>query len=176
MGYICLKMVKHCVPQTWNKPIPRGRRDAKTPKICPVEQPVPPIFGAPNAGRNASSRSVPSPQLPPYDVVEGVEFNFKLSGRLRGAEISSPAQGLGVPFQSSSRSPVQLQIYPLHLFFDETDNLRGAEISSPAQALHEPLHLFSQVLKIRSLEEQDSSNISSSGERLYSMLLMFCCS
>ncbi|CAN6692310.1 unnamed protein product [Malus baccata var. baccata] len=60
MGYICLKMVKHCVPQTWNKPVPGGRWDAKTPKICPVEQPVPPIFGAPNAGRNASSRSVPS--------------------------------------------------------------------------------------------------------------------
>ncbi|RXI01573.1 hypothetical protein DVH24_014922 [Malus domestica] len=59
MGYICLKMVKHCVPQTWNKPVPGGRWDAKTPKICPVEQPVPPIFGAPNAGRNASSRPVP---------------------------------------------------------------------------------------------------------------------
>ncbi|RXH81399.1 hypothetical protein DVH24_034820 [Malus domestica] len=37
-----------------------GKRDAKTPKICHVEQPVPPIFSAPNAGRNASSRSVPS--------------------------------------------------------------------------------------------------------------------
>ncbi|RXH74579.1 hypothetical protein DVH24_029300 [Malus domestica] len=24
MGYICLKMVKHCVPQTWNKPVPGG--------------------------------------------------------------------------------------------------------------------------------------------------------
>ncbi|RXH77563.1 hypothetical protein DVH24_039534 [Malus domestica] len=60
MGYICLKMVKYCVPQTWNKPVPGGRWNAKTPKICPMEQPVPPIFGAPNAGRNASSRSVPS--------------------------------------------------------------------------------------------------------------------
>ncbi|CAN6568046.1 unnamed protein product [Malus baccata var. baccata] len=60
MGYICLKMVKHCVPQTWNKPVPGGRWNAKTPKICPVEQPVPPIFSAPNAGRNASFRSVPS--------------------------------------------------------------------------------------------------------------------
>ncbi|CAN6705155.1 unnamed protein product [Malus baccata var. baccata] len=59
MGYICLKMVKHCVPQTWNKPVPGGRWDAKTPKICPVEQPVPPIFDAPNAGQNASSRPVP---------------------------------------------------------------------------------------------------------------------
>ncbi|RXI08718.1 hypothetical protein DVH24_022862 [Malus domestica] len=25
MGYICLKMVKHCVPQTWNKPVPGGQ-------------------------------------------------------------------------------------------------------------------------------------------------------
>ncbi|KAM1309910.1 hypothetical protein ACFX2H_006538 [Malus domestica] len=37
-----------------------GRWDAKTPKIFLVEHPVPPIFGAPNAGWNASSRSVPS--------------------------------------------------------------------------------------------------------------------
>ncbi|CAN6714373.1 unnamed protein product [Malus baccata var. baccata] len=29
MGYICLKMVKHCVPQTWNKPVPGGEVERK---------------------------------------------------------------------------------------------------------------------------------------------------
>ena len=35
------------------QPVPGGRRDAKSPNFCPVEQRVPPIFGVPNAGRNA---------------------------------------------------------------------------------------------------------------------------
>ncbi|RXH68350.1 hypothetical protein DVH24_030683, partial [Malus domestica] len=29
MGYICLKMVKHCVPRTWNKPVPGGEVERK---------------------------------------------------------------------------------------------------------------------------------------------------
>ncbi|XP_028959110.1 uncharacterized protein [Malus domestica] len=29
MGYICLKMVKHCVPQTCNKPVPGGEVERK---------------------------------------------------------------------------------------------------------------------------------------------------
>ncbi|RXH84594.1 hypothetical protein DVH24_032878 [Malus domestica] len=29
MGYSCLKMVKHCVPQTWNKPVPGGKVERK---------------------------------------------------------------------------------------------------------------------------------------------------
>ncbi|RXH83513.1 hypothetical protein DVH24_005766 [Malus domestica] len=79
MGYICLKMVKHCVPHMWNKPVPGGRWDAKTPKICPVEQLVPPIFGAPNAGQNASSRSVPS-----HPTTNG---DCKLKSSRRAAEL-----------------------------------------------------------------------------------------
>ncbi|KAM1872405.1 hypothetical protein ACFX13_006363 [Malus domestica] len=38
----------------------RGRRNEKSSKTCPVEQRIPLVLGAPNVGRNASSRSVPS--------------------------------------------------------------------------------------------------------------------
>ncbi|RXH71910.1 hypothetical protein DVH24_025411 [Malus domestica] len=60
-------------------PFQGGRWNAKTPKICPVEQPVPPIFGAPNAGRNASSRSVPSRptyQTHPYFISADLHVSF----------------------------------------------------------------------------------------------------
>ncbi|RXI04165.1 hypothetical protein DVH24_038439 [Malus domestica] len=45
----------------------RVRWNENSPKIRPVEHHVPPVLGAPNVRRNASSRSVPS--RPTYQTV-----------------------------------------------------------------------------------------------------------
>ncbi|RXH89053.1 hypothetical protein DVH24_000652 [Malus domestica] len=48
-----------CVLHTWNKPVP-GEVGRKNTQNLSRGTAVPLIFGVPNAGRNASSRSVPS--------------------------------------------------------------------------------------------------------------------
>ncbi|TQD88987.1 hypothetical protein C1H46_025494 [Malus baccata] len=59
MGYICLKMVKHCVPQTWNKPVPGGRGGTqKHPKSVPWNNPFHPFLA--HQTRDGTPRSVPS--------------------------------------------------------------------------------------------------------------------
>ncbi|KAM2987692.1 hypothetical protein FF2_007828 [Malus domestica] len=44
-----------------------GRRNENSPKIRHVEQRVPPVLGAPNVGRNASSHSILS--RPTYQMI-----------------------------------------------------------------------------------------------------------
>ncbi|CAN6722084.1 unnamed protein product [Malus baccata var. baccata] len=63
MGYICLKMVKHCVPQTWNKPVPGGRGGTqKHPKSVPWNNPFHPFLA--HQTRDGTPRSVPSRPVP----------------------------------------------------------------------------------------------------------------
>ncbi|TQE03041.1 hypothetical protein C1H46_011405 [Malus baccata] len=63
MGYICLKMVKHCVPQTWNKPVPGGRGGTqKHQKSVPWNNPFHPFLA--HQTRDGTPRSVPSRPVP----------------------------------------------------------------------------------------------------------------
>ncbi|CAN6696295.1 unnamed protein product [Malus baccata var. baccata] len=63
MGYICLKMVKHCVPQTWNKPVPGGRGGTqKHPKSVPWNNSFHPFLA--HQTRDGTPRSVPSRPVP----------------------------------------------------------------------------------------------------------------
>ncbi|RXH85367.1 hypothetical protein DVH24_040119 [Malus domestica] len=62
-----------------------GRRNKNSPKTRPVGQRVPPILGAPNVGRNASSHSVPS--RPTYQT-----------------NLSSPSLAFIVAIQTTGRS------------------------------------------------------------------------
>ncbi|CAN6711062.1 unnamed protein product [Malus baccata var. baccata] len=67
MGYICLKMVKHCVPQTWNKPVPGGRGGTqKHPKSVPWNDPFHPFLA--HQTRDGTPRSVPFRPVPRLSV------------------------------------------------------------------------------------------------------------
>ncbi|RXH69449.1 hypothetical protein DVH24_037233 [Malus domestica] len=62
MAYICLKMVKHCVPQTWNKPVPGGGGTQKHPKSVPWNSPFHPFLA--HQTRDGTPRPVPSCPVP----------------------------------------------------------------------------------------------------------------
>ncbi|CAN6568875.1 unnamed protein product [Malus baccata var. baccata] len=63
MGYICLKIVKHCVPQTWNKPVPGGGGGTqKHPKSVPWNNPFHPFLA--HQTRDGTPRPVPSRPVP----------------------------------------------------------------------------------------------------------------
>ncbi|CAN6585591.1 unnamed protein product [Malus baccata var. baccata] len=73
MGYICLKMVKHCVPQTWNKPVPGGRGGTqKHPKSVPWNNPFHPFLA--HQTRDGTPRSVPSRPVP-HEKSKSADFS-----------------------------------------------------------------------------------------------------
>ncbi|RXH71707.1 hypothetical protein DVH24_025208 [Malus domestica] len=65
MGYICLKMVKHCVPQTWKKPVPGGGGTQKHSKSVPWNSLFHPFLA--HQTRDGTPRPVPSRPVPRQD-------------------------------------------------------------------------------------------------------------
>ncbi|RXH95011.1 hypothetical protein DVH24_024695 [Malus domestica] len=86
MGYICLKMVKHCVPQTWNKPVPGGGGGTqKHPKSVPWNSPFHPFLT--HQTRDGTPRPVPSRPVPPRCLLEA---HWPFGSSLASGSIETP--------------------------------------------------------------------------------------
>ncbi|RXH97139.1 hypothetical protein DVH24_035807 [Malus domestica] len=77
MGYICLKMIKHCVPQTWNKPVPGGEVERKNTQNLSLGTARSTHFWRTKRG---TERLVPFRPVPSH--VPNAPLNSHLDGRL----------------------------------------------------------------------------------------------